>query len=193
VVLSDMQFDRSINHDNGYNTTWESTYQRIVANAEALGYKGYEPRIVFWNLDVSVDEGMPAPADAKGVIQISGYSVSVMMAVLGQTSDMYDVARRHAEEMSEAYLHRDARRKTAEMASAQKQIENSILCNRAYEGIVVEQKTCRKGAYMGSTAAQKVLAIRKELLFAESHRSRPTLLKKLRRKLARAEYFASSV
>jgi len=70
LVLSDMQFDdsqRGVTH-----------FDDMKAEYEKAGYE--LPKIVFWNLDSHM--GTPAECDDDSVAMVSGYSPSIMKAVL---------------------------------------------------------------------------------------------------------------
>ena len=70
LVLSDMQFNdsqRGITHFNHMKQEYETA-----------GYK--LPKIVFWNLDSHI--GTPAECDDDSVAMVSGFSPSIMKAIL---------------------------------------------------------------------------------------------------------------
>ena len=71
LVLSDMQFDESQRHSGTHFSHMQDEY-------EAAGYKF--PKIVFWNLDAHM--GTPAKCDDDSVAMVSGFSPSIMKAVL---------------------------------------------------------------------------------------------------------------
>ena len=76
LVLSDMQFDDS---QGGYYGSKSMTHfghmKKVYEDA------GYElPKIVFWNLDAHM--GTPAECSDDSVAMVSGYSPSIMKAVL---------------------------------------------------------------------------------------------------------------
>ena len=71
LVLSDMQFDESQRHSGTHFSHMQDEY-------EAAGYKF--PKIVFWNLDAHI--GTPAKCDDDSVAMVSGFSPSIMKAVL---------------------------------------------------------------------------------------------------------------
>jgi len=86
LVLSDMQFDEA-NHGN----PWETQHQRIVRRFKETGIEvcGREwpcPTITYWNLRGNT-VGFPAQADTPGVNMLSGFSPSLMTAIL-QGDDM---------------------------------------------------------------------------------------------------------
>ena len=70
LVLSDMQFDES---QRGM-----PHFEHIKEEYERCGYK--LPKIVFWNLDAEM--GTPAQCDDDSVAMVSGFSPSIMKAVL---------------------------------------------------------------------------------------------------------------
>ncbi len=72
LVLSDMQFDESQQHGNKTHFSW------MKDEYEAAGYK--LPKIVFWNLDAHF--GTPAKCSDDSVAMVSGFSPSIMKAVL---------------------------------------------------------------------------------------------------------------
>jgi len=76
LVLSDMQFDDS---QGGYYGSKSMTHfghmKKVYEDA------GYElPKIVFWNLDAHM--GTPAECSDDSVAMVSGYSLSIMKAIL---------------------------------------------------------------------------------------------------------------
>ena len=70
LVLSDMQFNDS-QHDMTHFNHMKEVYEKA-------GYK--LPKIVFWNLDAHM--GTPAECDDDSVAMVSGFSPSIMKAVL---------------------------------------------------------------------------------------------------------------
>ena len=70
LVLSDMQFDES---QRGM-----PHFEHIKEEYERCGYK--LPKIVFWNLDSHM--GTPAKCSDDSVAMVSGFSPSIMKAVL---------------------------------------------------------------------------------------------------------------
>ena len=71
LILSDMEFNSS-----GRQTA----YDTVKAKFEAAGYK--LPKVVFWNLNGRVGNN-PVQAHQSGAALVSGYSASIMSAVLG--------------------------------------------------------------------------------------------------------------
>jgi|TARA_Y100000034_G_scaffold29470_1_gene35495 hypothetical protein len=72
LVLSDMQFDEA--------TTTNPHFENIQREFELAGY--IMPKIVFWNLSSSNLEGSPARPTDDGVAMVSGFSPTIMKAVL---------------------------------------------------------------------------------------------------------------
>ena len=84
LILSDMQFDECVEHD-------DSAIEMIVRKYTAAGYQ--VPQVVFWNLRDS--HGIPARHDQRGVALVSGYSPSLMRGILelGTTATAEEVLR----------------------------------------------------------------------------------------------------
>jgi hypothetical protein len=75
LVLSDMQFDES--QRNG----WEPDMTHFGHMKKEYEDAGYEfPKIVFWNLDAHF--GTPAKCSDDSVAMVSGFSPSIMTAIL---------------------------------------------------------------------------------------------------------------
>ena len=71
LVLSDMQFDQSQNHDGTHFSHMKDEYEMA----------GYDfPKLVFWNL--SVYPGTPAECSDDNVAMVCGYNPKIMEAVL---------------------------------------------------------------------------------------------------------------
>jgi hypothetical protein len=71
LILSDMQFDRCVAHDDSAIQMMERKY------AEA----GYTmPQVVFWNLNSS--DNVPVKSDKSGAALVSGFSPSIMTSLL---------------------------------------------------------------------------------------------------------------
>ena len=81
LIMSDMEFDRCTRFD-------DSAMQMIQRKFEAAGYT--LPKIVFWNLNARAGN-VPVKYNAKNVALVSGFSPSIMTAVLG-AKDMTPVA-----------------------------------------------------------------------------------------------------
>ncbi len=71
LILSDMQFNQCVKHDN-------SAMEMIRRKYSAAGYA--VPNVVFWNLNSHGN--VPVKFDAEGTALVSGFSPSVMKAVL---------------------------------------------------------------------------------------------------------------
>ena len=76
LVLSDMQFDESQN--GGYGSASMPHFEHMKEEYEKAGYE--LPKIVFWNLDAHF--GTPAQCSDDSVAMVSGYSPSIMKAIL---------------------------------------------------------------------------------------------------------------
>lgn len=91
LVLSDMQFDQATNQ--GYNSRGDgslfgsaavkkkhqTSYEKMK---EAFSEAGYEiPKIVYWNLNAG-GNNKPSMASAKGISLVSGFSPSILKAVV---------------------------------------------------------------------------------------------------------------
>ena len=76
LVLSDMQFDES--QDSSYGREPVTHFGHMKKVYEDAGYK--LPKIVFWNLDAEM--GTPAQCDDDSVAMVSGFSPSIMKAIL---------------------------------------------------------------------------------------------------------------
>jgi hypothetical protein len=72
LILSDMQFDQCVRHD-------DSAIQMIARKYEAAGYN--VPQVVFWNLNAAYGN-QPARCDQAGVALVSGFSPALMSSVL---------------------------------------------------------------------------------------------------------------
>ena len=75
LVLSDMQFDES---QNNYNGQMMTHFSHMEEEYEKAGYDF--PKIVFWNLDAHF--GTPATSSDNNVAMVSGFSPSIMKAIL---------------------------------------------------------------------------------------------------------------
>jgi len=71
LILSDMQFNACARYD-------DSAMQMIERKYEEAGYT--VPQIVFWNLNAS--DNVPVKADKSGAALVSGFSPSIMKALL---------------------------------------------------------------------------------------------------------------
>jgi len=80
IVLSDMQFNQA---DSGNGFFSESNYEFIVQMYQKHGYQ--MPQIVFWNLRANTFD-FPIPnAQMKGVCLMSGFSPSVLKALINRS------------------------------------------------------------------------------------------------------------
>jgi hypothetical protein len=77
LILSDMQFDACVKHD-------DSAIQMIHRKYEEAGYT--VPQVVFWNLNSH--DNVPVKYNQKGAALVSGFSPSIMTSVLA--ADMED-------------------------------------------------------------------------------------------------------
>jgi len=78
LIMSDMQFDQCARFD-------DSAMKMIARKYEAAGYE--LPKIVFWNLNAA--DNVPVKYDTRGVALISGFSPSIMVAVLGGDTEKF--------------------------------------------------------------------------------------------------------
>jgi hypothetical protein len=72
LILSDMQFDQCVKHD-------DSAIQMIARKYEAAGYT--LPKVVFWNLNASYGNA-PVKFDKSGTALVSGFSPAVVKPLL---------------------------------------------------------------------------------------------------------------
>lgn len=77
LTITDMGFDQAKGTEP-WESSWESHFQRITRNFKEHGYT--PPTIVCWNVSCSYDDNH-ATAHTPGVIELSGYSPSVLKAV----------------------------------------------------------------------------------------------------------------
>ena len=75
LVLSDMQFDESQSNNNG---RYQTHLSWIRHEYEQSGYDF--PKLVFWNLNAHI--GSPAQCSDENVAMVSGFSPSIMKAIL---------------------------------------------------------------------------------------------------------------
>jgi hypothetical protein len=76
LIMSDMQFNQCIKFDDTAMQMMERKYKT----------SGYEmPQVVFWNLNAK--DSVPVSADASGVALVSGFSPSILKAVLSANMD----------------------------------------------------------------------------------------------------------
>jgi hypothetical protein len=72
LILSDMQFDHCVKHDN-------SAMEMIERKYEAAGYK--VPQVVFWNLNAAYGNA-PVKFDKSGTALVSGFSPAIVKPLL---------------------------------------------------------------------------------------------------------------
>ena len=72
LILSDMQFNQCVTHD-------DSAMQMIERKYAQAGYT--VPSVVFWNLNSSGN--VPVKSDKSGAALVSGFSPSIMASILG--------------------------------------------------------------------------------------------------------------
>ena len=73
LILSDMQFNQCVEHD-------DSAMQMIERKYEAAGYE--VPKIVFWNLNARSRWNAPVTFDKNGTALVSGFSPAIMKSIL---------------------------------------------------------------------------------------------------------------
>jgi hypothetical protein len=78
LILSDMQFNQCARFD-------DNAMEMIGRKFEAAGYS--MPQIVFWNLNSS--DNVPVAADKSGAALVSGFSPSIMTALLSADVDQF--------------------------------------------------------------------------------------------------------
>jgi hypothetical protein len=78
LILSDMQFDQCMRHD-------DSAIEMIGRKYEKAGYT--LPKVVFWNLNASYGNS-PVKFDKSGTALVSGFSPAIVKPVL--SGDMND-------------------------------------------------------------------------------------------------------
>lgn len=79
LILSDMQFDRCISNPDA------SANKMIKAEYKKAGYE--MPRVVFWNLNSN--DNVPVKHNKEGVALVSGFSPSVLKAILAGREDKF--------------------------------------------------------------------------------------------------------
>jgi len=72
LILSDMQFNACVKHD-------DSAMQMIARKYEAAGYD--LPKVVFWNLNAAYGNA-PVKFDASGTAMVSGFSPAIVKPLL---------------------------------------------------------------------------------------------------------------
>jgi hypothetical protein len=78
LIMSDMQFNQCAKFDH-------SAMQMMEAKYEAAGYE--MPKIVFWNLNAK--DNVPVSFDKSGVALVSGFSPSILKAVLAADMEQF--------------------------------------------------------------------------------------------------------
>jgi Domain of unknown function (DUF2828) len=78
LILSDMQFDSCVTHD-------DSAMEMIERKYAEAGYT--VPQVVFWNLNSS--DNVPVKADKSGAALVSGFSPAIMTALLAADLDEF--------------------------------------------------------------------------------------------------------
>jgi hypothetical protein len=78
LILSDMQFDQCTRHD-------DSAMEMIKRKYVEAGYN--VPNIVFWNLNSH--DNVPVKYDTRGAALVSGFSPSIVKAVLQAEMDNF--------------------------------------------------------------------------------------------------------
>lgn len=78
LILSDMQFNSCVRHD-------DSAIEMIRRKYEAAGYE--LPKVVFWNLNAH--DNVPVKFDESGTALVSGFSPSVLKAVLANDMEQF--------------------------------------------------------------------------------------------------------
>lgn len=78
LILSDMQFDQCVTHD-------DKALDMIARKYEAAGYN--MPKIVFWNLNAY--DNVPVRMDESGVALVSGFSPAIVKSVLSADMEQF--------------------------------------------------------------------------------------------------------
>ena len=78
LILSDMQFDQCVRHD-------DSAMQMIERKYEEAGYA--VPKIVFWNLNAA--DNVPVKFNKNGTALVSGFSPSIMKSILAADMEQF--------------------------------------------------------------------------------------------------------
>ena len=82
LILSDMQFNRCVTHD-------DSAIEMIARKYEAAGYT--LPKVVFWNLNASYGNA-PVKFDKSGTALVSGFSPAIVKPLLSGDMDDFSPA-----------------------------------------------------------------------------------------------------
>ena len=77
LILSDMQFDQCVNHD-------DSAIEMIGRKYREAGYE--LPKVVFWNLNASYGNA-PVKFDKSGTALVSGFSPAIVKPLLSGDLD----------------------------------------------------------------------------------------------------------
>lgn len=78
LILSDMQFDACVEHD-------DTAFKMIRRKYEEAGYN--LPRVVFWNLNAH--DNVPVKFNKKGTALVSGFSPAILKSLLGGNLDKF--------------------------------------------------------------------------------------------------------
>lgn len=78
LILSDMQFDHCVQHD-------DSAMEMIERKFKSAGYD--MPQVVFWNLNST--DNVPVKSDKSGAALVSGYSPSIMTSLLSADASQF--------------------------------------------------------------------------------------------------------
>jgi hypothetical protein len=78
LILSDMQFDQCVRHD-------DSALQSLARQYEVAGYN--LPKVVFWNLQAR--DNAPVNFDQTGTALVSGFSPSILKAILANDMEQF--------------------------------------------------------------------------------------------------------
>ena len=78
LILSDMQFDRCVSHD-------DSAMEMIARKYADAGYN--VPNVVFWNLNAQ--DNVPVKFDQRGAALVSGFSPAILKGILAADVDEF--------------------------------------------------------------------------------------------------------
>jgi len=78
LILSDMQFNQCVQHDN-------TAMQMIERKYAEAGYT--VPKVVFWNLNAG--DNVPVKSDKSGAALVSGFSPAIMASLLGADVEQF--------------------------------------------------------------------------------------------------------
>jgi len=79
LILSDMQFDQCVTHDN-------SAIEMIARKYQAAGYN--LPKVVFWNLNAAYGNA-PVKFNKSGTALVSGFSPAIVKPLLSGDMDSF--------------------------------------------------------------------------------------------------------